>query len=149
MFGLQLWQTKSKNWTQLPSWKHMEEEFFWIGLGSICYLSCLDSCFQTYAIISNIKGHFQSWKSGFMFELELKRDRVKECFSFKAQLLENSQLALMDERRGWNANFTIWVNIASPTSHQNSPQELTWNFLVTLPKTCPNLRRVPVRFPAS
>ena len=31
-------------------------EFFCIGLGSLCYLSCLDSCYQTYVVITEIKG---------------------------------------------------------------------------------------------
>ena len=26
------------------------EQFFCVGLGSICYLSCLDSCLQTYVL---------------------------------------------------------------------------------------------------
>ena len=57
--------------------------------------------------------------------------------SLISQLLENSQLALMDERRGWNAIFTLWAIIAHPTSpfYQNSTQELTWKFLVTLTDT--------------
>jgi hypothetical protein len=36
-------------------------EFFCIALGSICYLSCLDSFYQTYVIITKIKGHFKNW----------------------------------------------------------------------------------------
>ena len=26
------------------------KQFFWVYLGSICYLSCLDSCLQTYVL---------------------------------------------------------------------------------------------------
>ena len=26
------------------------EQFFCVGLGSVCYLSCLDSCSQTYVL---------------------------------------------------------------------------------------------------
>ena len=33
-----------------------------------------------------------------------------------SQLLENSQLTLMEEWRGWCATFTLWAIIAHPTS---------------------------------
>ena len=26
------------------------DQFFWVGLSSICFLSCLDSCLQTYVL---------------------------------------------------------------------------------------------------
>ena len=34
------------------------EDFFCVGLGSICFVSCLDSCYETYVIITEIKDHF-------------------------------------------------------------------------------------------
>ena len=34
------------------------EEFFRVGLGKICFILCLDLCYQTYVIITNIKHHF-------------------------------------------------------------------------------------------
>ena len=51
-----------------------------------------------------------------------------------AQLLENSQLTLMDEMERLMCNFHYLGYYCSPnlSIHQNSSQELTWNFLVTL-----------------
>ena len=52
----------------------------------------------------------------------------------RAQLLENSQLTLMDEMERLMSNFHYLGYYCSPnlSIHQNSTQELTWNFLVTL-----------------
>ena len=32
------------------------KEFFYIGLSSICFISCLDSCYQTYVILKWLIG---------------------------------------------------------------------------------------------
>ena len=50
---------------------------------------------------------------------------------FYSQLLENSQLTLMEEWRGWCATFTIWAIIAHPTSserHTTANLEFSSNF---------------------
>ena len=39
------------------SFRLLKEEFFCIGLCLICYLSCFDSCYQTYVIIKKSGGH--------------------------------------------------------------------------------------------
>ena len=41
---------------KVPMYSNMYvvEQFFCVGLGSICYFSCLDSCLQTY-VLRNIK----------------------------------------------------------------------------------------------
>ena len=35
-------------WQKLIWQRHTMEQFFCVGLGSICYLSCFDSCLQTW-----------------------------------------------------------------------------------------------------
>ena len=65
----------------------------------------------------------------------------KKYFGSMSQLLKNSQLALFNgcmerlKRNFYSLGYYCTPNISI---HQNSTQELTWNFLVTLKKSLVN-----------